>query len=332
MKIVHFETSDADSALYSISNFETHHTSDTLHAETTMHAIDAEVVSVFIHSRVDKKTIDKLPNLKLIVTRSTGYDHIDVAYATAKGITVSNVPSYGSRTVAEFTFALLLSLSRKINIASDLIKQKNNWDATQFEGFNLQGKTIGIIGTGKIGLNVAQIAKGFGMHIIGHDAFPSEQKALDYGFTYVPLQELLAQSDIITLHVPASPDTHHLINLETIKLCKPGSILLNTSRGDVVDPEALLFGLHNNILKGAGLDVLEGELELKEESELMMRNNLNLEQMKLLTENHILLQHPHVIITPHIAFDTVEARAEIVQTTISNIEKYFLQQPQNIVQ
>lgn len=307
-------------------------TEENLTSATAGQANNAEIVTVFVNSVIDQAVFDALPNLKLLVTRSTGYDHIDIAYAQSKGITVCNVPAYGSRTVAEFTFALILNLSRKVFHAIEQIREKGEWDTSKFEGFNLQGKTLGIVGTGRIGLNMAQIAKGFDMKVLAFDAFPNEQKAQAYGFTYAKtLEEVLSNSDIVTLHVPATKDTHHLINSENILTFKKGSILINTSRGDVVDPEAILLGLNKGILHSVGLDVLEGEHELKEEAELMSSNKLNYEKLKTLLDDHILMNHPNVIVTPHIAFNTAEARAEIMTTTLSNIHSFLEGTPQNIV-
>ncbi len=334
MNITHFEFTPEDQRLWeSINganqpNADTQYINSPLSSEATTDAQNAEIVTIFVNSTVDAKTIDALPNLKLLVTRSTGFDHIDIAYAQSKGIMVCNVPSYGSRTVAEFTFGLILGLSRKIFQAIEQIKQKNDWSTEQFEGFNLQGKTLGIIGTGRIGLNVAQIAKGFDMQIVAHDAFPNEQKAQELGFKYLPMDELLGSSDVITLHVPANKDTHHLINTENIANFKKGSLLINTSRGDVVDPEALLTGLRQETLAGVGLDVLEGEHELKEEATLGATHE---DKLKVLLEDHILMGHPNVIITPHIAFNAKEARHDIIATTSENISNFIASTPKNII-
>lgn len=334
MNIIHFEITEEDRQLLESATstdsqeISAHYIEDALTSETTSKAADATVITVFVNSVVDKAVIDALPELKLLVTRSTGFDHIDVAYAQSKGITVCNVPSYGSRTVAEFTFALMLGLSRKVFQAVEQVKLKNDWDTSHFEGFNLQGKTLGIIGTGRIGLNVAQIAKGFDMQIIAHDAFPNEKKAQEIGFQYMSMDELLASSDIVTLHVPSSKDTYHLINTTNITSFKKGSLLINTSRGEVIDPEAILLGLQQGILSGVGLDVLDGEHELKEE---VMLGAIHQDKMKVLLEDHILMNHPNVIITPHIAFNAREARHDIISTTVQNINSFLSGKPENVV-
>ncbi len=340
MNITHFEVADEDKKILQslatniggLQQDKIEYVESNLDHATLSRAAKAEVVTVFVNSMVDKAIIDALPELKLIITRSTGFDHIDVAYAQSKGITVCNVPAYGSRTVAEFTFALMLGLSRKAFSAIEQIKFQKSWDVSEFEGFNLQGKTLGVVGTGRIGLNVIQIAKGFDMKVVAHDAFPNQDKAQAYGFSYAAsLEEVLAAADIVTLHVPATPETHHLINLENITKFKKGALLINTARGDVIDPEALIKGLNEGYISGAGLDVLEGEHELKEEAELMSSNHLSFEKLKVLLEDHELMNHPKVIVSPHVAFNTKEARAEIMATTMANLSAYLTNEPQNII-
>lgn len=335
MKIVFYETNEKDKQglidlLKSYPDVKAEYIADKLSAENIK--TDVEVISVFVGSEVKKQQIDGMPNLKLIATRSTGFDHVDVNYAKTKNITVCNVPAYGSRTVAEFAFALILSLSRKLFVAADQIKEGKGFDYQAFEGFNLQGKTIGIVGTGRIGLNAARIAKGFDMNILGFDVFPNEQKAKDYGFKYVALDELLANADVISLHVPYSKETHHLINKDNIKKVKKGALLINTSRGEVVDTEALLMALKAGVLGGAGLDVLEGERELKDETALLADNDPNhpsVEELKILIEDHALINMPNVIITPHIAFFSAEAKQEILKITVENITNFLHGQTTN---
>ncbi len=331
MKVTHFEISSADHSLLQSSNWNSAFIDAPLTQENLALAEDSEIVSVFVNSLIDQAVIDALPKLRLIASRSTGFDHIDVKYAQSKGIMVCNVPAYGSRTVAEFAFALMLGLSRKVYYAIKQVKEQNDWSMNQFEGFNLQGKSLGVVGTGRIGLNVIQIAKGFGMNILANDAHPNEQAAKEQGFKYVSLNELLDQADIVTLHVPAIPETHHLINKDNISGFKKGALLINTSRGEVVDSEAILIGLENGYLSGAGLDVIEGEHELKEEAEFMKNNQPNIEKIKTLLEDHRLIQHPQVLITPHIAFNTIEARAEILAVTMDNINSFTAGQLQNQV-
>ncbi len=296
--------------------FEVKLTTDTAHL-----AKDSDIVSVFVNSTVSKDVIDLIPNIKFISTRSTGFDHVDTSYAKTKNTLVSNVPSYGSKTVAEFTFALLLSLSRKIISANRHIKDKVNCDISDLRGFDLNGKTIGIIGTGKIGKSVVKIAKGFDMKVIAFDAFPDLNFAKENNFEYLPLNELLSQSDIVTLHTPYNKDTHHLINIDNVRNFKKGSYLVNTARGEIVETKALLRGLEEGIITGAGLDVLEEEKKLKEE----INNTENLHM------DIKLINMPNVIVTPHVAFSSNEAEAEILRVTVDNIQSFIGRIPKNLV-
>lgn len=304
-----------------------------LNEENIDKAIDAEVVSVFINSQLDKNILSKLPNLKFITTRSTGYDHIDHNFAKEKGIGISNVPAYGSHTVAEFTFALLLNLSRKISNASNNLKLYSDFDALSLVGFDLLGKTIGVVGTGKIGKNVIMIAKGFGMNVIAHDLYKDEAYAQKFDFEYKTLEEVLSQSDIITLHIPYTKENYHLINKEKISLMKKGVYLINTARGELIDTSALICGLKEGIIAGAGLDVLEGERELKEEFEILgdaARAN-KIKDYRTLLEDHILIDMPNVVVTPHIAYDSIKAREEILKITVENIKSFIEGNPVNLI-
>jgi D-lactate dehydrogenase len=208
---------------------------------------DAEILGVFINSRITKGVMDKMPNLKLIVTLSTGFDHIDVNEAKKRGISVCNVPSYGENTVAEFTMALILTLSRRIYPAIKRVHEEGKFSYEGLRGFDLKGKKIGVVGTGKIGARLIKIAQGFEMEILAYDPHPRE----DLEVSYLPLNDLLSQADVVTIHVPYMPDTHHLLNINNLKLIKPSAILINTSRGGLVDTMALLTALKNGQLAGA---------------------------------------------------------------------------------
>ncbi len=290
---------------------------------------DAEILSVFIHSQVMRPLLDRMPRLRLIATRSTGYDHIDLVACNERGIMVSTVPHYGENTVAEHTFGLILTLSRKIHRAY-LRTVAGDFSLQGLEGFDLKGKTIGVVGAGSIGLRVIRIAKGFGMNVIAFDVRPNILISEVLDFDYVEMDDLLAHSDIISLHAPYSQKTHHLINAESIKLIKRGALLINTARGGLVDTEALIEALDEGILAGAGLDVIEGE-ELIEDEERLLRTPESSDQMRMVIRQHILLRRPDVIITPHMAFFSIEARERILDTTIENIRAYIAGQPMNIV-
>jgi len=254
-----------------LPDLEIYFTTERLTKENVKNFQDLDILSVFISSEIDKEIIDSLPNLKLITTRSTGYDHIDCEYCKSKGILVCNVPEYGTKTVAEWTIGLMLNLMRKIYYAIDQIKETESFDLKNLRGEELYGKTLGVIGTGKIGKEVIKLAKAFGMNILAYDAFPDENFAKENNVTYVTLEELLKNSDVITIHVNLNPSTYHLINKENIKLIKPGAYLINTARGGIIETEALLYALKEGILKGAALDVLEEETEIKEELELLVK-------------------------------------------------------------
>lgn len=292
---------------------------------------DTEAISIFVNSSLGAVEMDRFPKLKYVATRSTGFDHIDLAEAAKRGIVVSNVPSYGVNTVAEFSFALLLSLSRRIPEAKEHVAREGSFSQAGLEGFDLAGKTIGIVGMGHIGVYSARIAKGFGMNVLVFDVHPDPALAAEIGFTYAELDTLLSRSDIITLHVPYNTYTHHLMNTERFAKVKRGAYLINTARGAVVDTTALVAALKNGTLLGAGLDVLEDESDMQDESKILAGNCRDAEEIATVLENHYLMQHPRVIVTPHIAFDTKEAVQRILETTIENLKAFAAGTPINLV-
>lgn len=290
-----------------------------------------EAVSVFVHSRLDASTVNALPQtVRLIATRSTGCDHIDLRACRRRGIAVCNVPRYGEHTVAEHTFALILSLSRNVHRAHQRALRHGFSSLEGLEGFDLQGKVLGVIGGGNIGLHVVKIARGFDMEVLVHDQRRIPILAEVLGFSYVGLEELLRRSDIVTLHVPLTRETHHLINRRTIRLMKPGALLINTSRGAVVELEALLMALDEGILRGAGLDVIEGEELLTEEAQLLAEGRAR-SALKVLLEQRRLLEREDVVITPHIGFYSREALQRIISTTVDNVLAFLEGRPQNLV-
>lgn len=292
---------------------------------------NVEVLSVFIYSPLPEDVLSTMPNLKLIVTRSTGYDHIDLSYCKKNGITVCNIPNYGANTVAEHTFALLLSLSRKVIPAVERTR-RGNFELDGLRGFDLHGKTIGVIGLGHIGTEVIRIAKGFGMHVVAYTKHPSEELAKKMKVTFMNLKELLQTSDIVTLHVPYTKKTHHLINKTNIKYFKKGSILLNTARGGLVETEAIIIGLGNGTLQGVGLDVLEEECGIKEERQLLTGKFSQECDLRTQLFNHVLLAKENVLITPHNAFNSNEALETILHVTTENITQFLAQTPVNTVE
>ncbi len=290
---------------------------------------NVDILSVFIYSQVTRAIIEKARKLKLVATCSTGYDHIDLAACRKRKIVVSNVPSYGENTVAEHTFALILALSRKVHQAY-FRTIHGDFSFEGLQGFDLQGKTLGVVGTGHIGLHVIRIAKGFGMNVVAFDVNKNSFMAETLGFTYVPFDKLLSHSDIISLHAPYNPRTHHMINKENIKKIKHGALIINTARGGLVETEALVIALDKEILSGAGLDVLEGEELIKEERQILSKQ-FSLDHLKTLLQNHILLNRENVVITPHIAFNSKEAALRIIDTTIANIQGFLAGKPENVV-
>ncbi len=288
-----------------------------------------DVLAVFIGTKISKRTLEALPRVRLILTMSTGYDHIDLDACRERGITVCNVPHYGENTVAEHTFALILSLSRKLH-AAYFQGLRGQYHISSLRGFDLYGKTIGVVGAGSIGLHVIRIARGFGMRVLAYDARPQRLLADVLGFQYTDLDTLLAESDIVTLHVPATPATHHLINRDTLSKMKRGAILINTARGSVVDTEALLWALEEGILGGAGLDVIEGEEYITEESALLKMPGAE-QTLRQLVQAHLLLRRENVVFTPHIAFNSQEAVERILNVTLENLKAFLQGTPQNVV-
>ena len=293
---------------------------------------DYEVISTFISSQLSAETLKQLENLKFIATRSTGFDHIDLDYCKEKEILVSNVPAYGSHTVAEYTFALLLCLIRKVYNSYHRIRESGSFSLEGLRGEELFGKTIGIIGTGRIGTEVIKIAKGFSMNVIAYDKYPKEELTEQLGFKYVSFEELLSQSDIITLHVPYNKETHHLLNKDNLLKTKKGVYIINTARGGIIETQALYQVLKEGQIAGAALDVLEEEGDLKEEQRMLLEEeNIPPEKLKTLLANHIFIDLDNVIITSHNAFNTKEALQNIVITAMENIQSYLNKKPINLV-
>jgi len=271
-------------------------------------ARDAEVLSVFIYTNVGREVIDNMPKLKLIVTRSVGFDHIDAKYALERGIEVCHVPDYGAHVVAEHAFALLLAVAKNIVRADTFVKSGRTFEFEPFLGTEFKDKTIGVVGTGKIGAESIRIAKGFGMKVVAFDVYQNIPLSKKFGFEYLTLDEVLEQSDYVTLHAPLTPETHHLINAESIARMKVGAILVNAARGGLVDTIALKEALESGHLAGAGMDVLEDEKH---------------------PSSDLLLNAPNLVITPHSAFFTKEALERIALTTLDIIDSFRKGEPIN---
>ncbi len=301
-----------------------------LDAELADEHADAEVVSVFIYSDLDPEAISRLGRLEMVATRSTGFDHIDLDACRERGIVVANVPTYGENTVAEHVFALLLAISHRVLEAADRTR-RGDFSLQGLDGFDLRGRALGVIGTGYIGRHTIRIARGFGMDVIAYDTEPDEELAADLDFTYTSLAELLSSADVVSVHVPGSKRTHHLLSDAEFEAMKDGAVLINTSRGSVVDSRALLRALGSGKLAAAGLDVLEEEPAVREEAELLRRVFAREHDLETLLTDHILLRLRNVVITPHSAFYTREAVGRILEVTAENIEAFAAGNPINQV-
>ncbi len=277
-----------------------------------------DIVSVFIYSNLNKNIINKFEKLKAIITRSTGFEHIDIEECKKKKIKILNIPFYGGNTVAEHTFALILDLSRKIH-ESYTHTTKGDFSLKGLRGFDLKGKIIGIIGVGNIGIRVARIAKGFEMNILAYDLKKNKKVEKSLGVKYCSLNNLLKKSDIISLHCPHNKKTHYLINKENIKLIKKGAYLINTARGGLIETDALVKALLKKQLGGAGLDVIEEESLIKEEAQLLSKN-FPKKNLSNLIKNHLLLTFKGVVITPHNAFNSKESLQRILDVSLENIK------------
>lgn len=283
-----------------------------LSVETAALAQGYEAVCVFVNDQLNRPTLEALRagGTRLIALRCAGFNNVDVAAAEELDLTVVRVPAYSPYAVAEHTVALLLALNRKIHRAYARVRE-GNFSLSGLVGFDLHGKTVGVIGTGKIGAVVARIMTGFGCRVLAHDQAPNDELIEDLDVRYVPLDDLYEQSDIVTLHVPLASDNVHLIDARAISRMKPGAILLNTSRGGLVATTALIDGLKSGRIGGAGLDVYEREAGLffEDFSNHVIQDD---ELARLLT-------FPNVVITGHQAFLTDTALHNIAETTLANV-------------
>ncbi|HEY0283713.1 MAG TPA: hydroxyacid dehydrogenase [Rhizomicrobium sp.] len=332
MKIVVFEAEDQERGAFDrlLPAHEVVFVTDPLKASNVEEYADADVVSTFIYSDLSLNIIEQLPRLKLIATRSTGYEHINIEECKRREIAVSNVPTYGANTVAEHIFALLLAISHRLPEAIERA-QRGHFSPLGLQGFDLAGKVLGVIGTGSIGRHVIKIAKGFDMEVAAYDVRPDTKLAETLGFHYMSLDELLARADIISLHVPSSPENHHILNTKTFASMKTGVVIINTSRGGLISTSGLIQALTSGKVAAAGLDVLPAEPMIREEAELI-RSIFNKEHdLRNLVATHVLLRMRNVIITPHSAFNTREAVGRIVETTADNIAAFLDGHPKNIV-
>ncbi len=278
---------------------------------------NAPVISVFTSSRLTGETLRKFKNLKLILTRSVGYSHIDTDYCKENNILVANTPHYGDYTVAEYSFGILLNLIRRICFGERELKNGDMYPETL--GMELFDKTIGIIGTGSIGSKAIKIAKGFSMNVICYDVFENPEIEKEFKIKYVDLNTLCKLSDIITLHAPLNGASYHLIDEKKLALMKENAIIVNTARGELIDTEALYNALLDKKIKGAALDVLEFEETIQNKRP---GENINLKNLRTSLINNKLLNLDNVIATPHIAYDTKEAVDRILNLTLCNLYEF----------
>jgi D-lactate dehydrogenase len=331
MNIACFETTptDSDRLAAALRGHELRFFPEPLTEQNADLAKDCEAISVFIYSELTQKALSKLPGLRSIATRSTGFDHIDLDACRKRGIAVMNVPSYGENTVAEHTFALILALSRNVH-KSYARGQKGDYSIDGLMGFDLAGRTLGVIGTGRIGMHVIRIAKGFGMHVLAYDTRRDTFLSEILHFRYAELDEVLEGADIVTLHIPLLESTRHFMDHDKISRMKRGSLLINTSRGGIIDNRAIIEGLDRGILAGAGLDVVEGEEHIREENQCLHKN-CSARKAEHAAENRDLLSRDNVVFTPHIGFYSQEALLRILDTTADNLRAFADGTPTNTV-
>ena len=293
---------------------------------------NVEIISLFAHVQsVENKALDYFKNLKMIATRSTGFNHIDLDYCRQRGITVCNVPNYGATSVAEFTIGAMLGIMRRIALAKSQMKT-NNVFLPNYLGDSIKGKTVGIIGTGAIGRAVIKLLQAFEAKIIAFDPFPN-QELKKSGIQYATdLSELYRSADIISLHCPATKENFHLLNAEAFAQMKNGVYIINTARGSLIDTEALYAALLDGKIAGAALDVLENEdvvTEREISTDMEKKSNDFLIDSVI---NFKMLQLNNTLITPHIAFNSIDAVETILSTTIQNIAGFLTGKVQNKVE
>jgi len=295
---------------------------------------DVEILSTFIAFPVDANFLAAHPRLRFVASRSTSFDHVDLATCEERGIQVVAVGSYGDHTVAEHTFALILALSRRLRAAMHADSGRR-FSYEALRGFELHGKTLGVVGAGRIGRQT-----------LPTDPISDPAVAAEIGFRYVELDELLRQSHIISLNVPLTSETLHLFNRETFAKCRPGVFLINTARGRLIEGDALLQALQSGIVGGAGLDVLEDERVMRTDASQILVNQITqhvresippaeplredagrVQEVQQLMQNSELLAHANVVFTPHIAFNSVEAIGRIHRATVENIRAFLAGTP-----
>jgi D-lactate dehydrogenase len=323
MKIAFFGTHSYDRESFELANQDAKHEilylEPRLTSETARLAAECECICAFVNDRLDAPVLETLAkgSTRLIALRCAGFNNVDLPKAKALNFTVARVPAYSPHAVAEHTLALILTLDRKTHKAYNRIRE-GNFSLDGLTGFDLFGKTVGVIGTGKIGAIVCKILNGFGCRVLAYDVRENPE-VLASGAKYLPLEELLPQCDIVTLHCPLTPQTHHLINDKTLSLMKPRVMLINTGRGGLIDTSAVVSSLKAGHVGYLGLDVYEEEegVFFEDQSQRGLQDDV---LARLLT-------FPNVLITGHQAFLTHEALANIASTTLANVARFEQNQP-----
>jgi len=291
-----------------------------LDAKTVLAADGAQAVCVFVNDILNREVLERLAGsgVRLVALRCAGFNNVDLEAAKKLSITITRVPSYSPHAVAEHAIALILALNRKIHRAYNRVREMN-FSLSGLVGFDLFGKTAGVLGTGKIGRIVAEILRGFGMRVLAFDPFPNQEWAAQHGIEYVEARTLARESDLITLHTPLTPETDHMVNKDTLALTKPGLMLINVSRGRLIHTRALIEALKSGHIGGVALDVYEEEegIFFQDLSGEVLRDD---ELARLLT-------FPNVLVTSHQAFLTHEALSEIARTTVENVLRFVGKQP-----
>lgn len=331
LKVIVFETNPL--ILEVFKELETHHNlvyvEELLSRDNAGEHEDANIICVD-QSVLDAGLIERFRKLEMIAVRSTGYDHIDTGFCREKGIPVSNVPGYAANAVAEHTFALLLALCRHIEPALAYTRTgRFSWDGLQ--GFELLGKTMAVIGTGTIGKRVAELARALGMTVKAYDLKPDEAWAGSFGIDYVGFDAAIQCADVVSLNVPLAHGSGYLIGGPQFKMMKQGVVLINTARGELVDPKALVMALHDGQVAAAGLDVLPHEHYIREKEknpDEFFSGRFDLQNM---LANTLLYQHSNVLVTPHIGWYTKEADRRALDITVANILSFASGKDGNIV-
>lgn len=321
-KIALFSTQDYDQYFFEKikdslpESYEVAYYREKLCKETAHLAKGAKVVCVFVNDDVCSDVIETLRSggTELIALRCAGFNNVDLKAADSNGIKVVRVPAYSPYAVAEFALGLLIALNRKIVIASSRTKD-SNFNLNGLLGFDLRGKTIGVVGTGKIAKIFIKLLSGFDVKILAYDIYQDHEYAKQYNFEYTTLDNLWRHSDAISFHLPLNPDTYHIVNAKSIAKMRKGVLLINTGRGPLIDAEALIEGIKKGKIGGAALDVYE-----KESNYFYYDHSGKTLQDDVLAR---LLSFKNVIVTSHQAFFTYEALTNIVTTTFENIKSYF---------